>query len=359
MRRRARWGMSLLAAVATAVVVIPAALAHGGNSDPNAIHACVNRLGDVRILGYMGYSIDGPCPMLGGPWAIVHWGTAGATGATGASGPSGPKGTTGATGSTGATGPSGPQGTTGATGATGSTGATGATGPSGPAGTTGATGASGSSGPSGAVGASGPSGPQGPSGVSGPSGAVGSSGPSGPAGAGASGPEGPSGPTGATGPSGPAGAGSTGPSGPSGPGGTGGGSAACGAAAVNGGTNGQNLSTAVDNYASLVSQTNPNAISANGQATFTCAGLLSNLSVTISTAPGTGNDYDFTVRINGADTGLDCLINNALTTCTDVGTTLDVNPGMEINVEVNPGSGPNAASATWSASVASPPLAYP
>ena len=83
------------------------AFAHGGNNDPNAIHACVNRFGEVRILGFQGLSIDGPCPLLGGPWTAVHWG---ATGATGATGPSGPMGTTGATGPSG---PSGPQGTTG------------------------------------------------------------------------------------------------------------------------------------------------------------------------------------------------------------------------------------------------------
>ena len=105
MTRRARWSMSLLAAVTTAVVVIPAALAHGGNSDPNAIHACVNRVGEVRILGFMGYpgGLDGVCPSLGGPWAFVHWNTAGAAGTTGASGPKGTTGTTGATGATGAT----------------------------------------------------------------------------------------------------------------------------------------------------------------------------------------------------------------------------------------------------------------
>jgi Collagen triple helix repeat (20 copies) len=79
-------------------------------------------LGEVRILGYMGLSIDGPCPTLGGPWAIVHWSITGPSGPSGASGPSGP---------------SGPKGATGATGATGSTGATGPTGPSGPQGLSG------------------------------------------------------------------------------------------------------------------------------------------------------------------------------------------------------------------------------
>ena len=40
---------------AMGAVFAAGAFAHGGNSDPNAIHACVNRVGEVRILGYMGY----------------------------------------------------------------------------------------------------------------------------------------------------------------------------------------------------------------------------------------------------------------------------------------------------------------
>jgi hypothetical protein len=117
--------MAIASVAATAAVFASGALAHGGNSDPNAIHACVNRFGEVRILGFQGLSIDGPCPLLGGPWAIVHWNTVGPSGPSGASGPSGPSGPKGATGATGATGP------TGATGATGPSGATGATGPGG------------------------------------------------------------------------------------------------------------------------------------------------------------------------------------------------------------------------------------
>ena len=155
MNIRRKFAFALLASCAAVNAVAgQSAFAHGGNNDPNAIHACVNRLGEVRILGFQGLSIDGPCPLLGGPWSAVHWGIVGPSGPSGASGPSGPKGTTGATGATGATGPSGPSGATGPSGASGPSGPQGASGPSGPSGPTGASGASG---------ASGPSGPQGPS----------------------------------------------------------------------------------------------------------------------------------------------------------------------------------------------------
>jgi hypothetical protein len=111
MKIRRKFAFAVLASLATVTAVVgQSAFAHGGNNDPNAIHACVDRFGEVRILGFQGLSIDGPCPTLGGPWSSVHWGIVGPSGPSGASGPSGPKGTTGATGATGATGPSGPQG---------------------------------------------------------------------------------------------------------------------------------------------------------------------------------------------------------------------------------------------------------
>jgi hypothetical protein len=88
---------------ATAAVFAAGALAHGGNNDPDAIHACVNRFGEVRILGFQGLSVDGPCPMLGGPWTNVHWSI---------TGPSGPSGPSGAQRPSGPSGPSGPPGPT-------------------------------------------------------------------------------------------------------------------------------------------------------------------------------------------------------------------------------------------------------
>jgi hypothetical protein len=104
-------------ALVAVAIFASGAFAHGGNNDPNAIHACVNRFGEVRILGFQGLSIDGPCPLLGGPWSIVHWGIVGPSGPSGASGPSGPQGPSGPSG------PSGPAGTAGPTSLTeGSTG---------------------------------------------------------------------------------------------------------------------------------------------------------------------------------------------------------------------------------------------
>jgi hypothetical protein len=67
MKIRHKFAFAMLATLAAVTAVVgQSAFAHGGNNDPNAIHACVNRFGDVVILGYQGTSITGSCPTLGG-----------------------------------------------------------------------------------------------------------------------------------------------------------------------------------------------------------------------------------------------------------------------------------------------------
>ncbi len=126
---------TIIATAASTLLLAPAAWAHGNNSDPNAIHACVsNRTGGaVRIVG-----VNGTCAL----WEdIVHWGIVG------------PQGPAGASGVGGAQGPQGPIGAQGPAGAQGAQGTQGPEGPQGPAG------------PQGPQGAQGPEGPQGASGV--------------------------------------------------------------------------------------------------------------------------------------------------------------------------------------------------
>ncbi len=116
------------------------AQAHGGNTDPNAIHACRrNNNGDVRIVG-----VGGSCLVneTAEHWSIV--------------GPQGPQGPQGLMGPQGSQGVAGPQGPIGLQGPQGPTGATGPAGPQGP------------QGPQGPIGATGPAGPQGPQGPPGP-----------------------------------------------------------------------------------------------------------------------------------------------------------------------------------------------
>lgn len=114
------------AVVATGFLLVRAmpAAAHGGNADPNAIHACIHAVnGNVRIVGP-----DGSCREQE---EAAHWAIAGPQGVPG--GP-GLQGVPGGAGPQGIPGIEGPQGLSGADGLPGLTGLTGQQGPTGPAG---------------------------------------------------------------------------------------------------------------------------------------------------------------------------------------------------------------------------------
>ncbi len=172
-------------------------IAFAGAASTGLISACVNRGGEVRIIGggtpassrsshdQSSDDPDHPRDRCGKNETPLTWniqgitGDRGATGATGPDGATGPQGPTGAQGAqgpagvAGAAGSTGPKGDTGATGATGLSGAAGEPGLAGPVGAVGATGATGAAGPTGPAGATGANGPTGPAGATGPTGAAG------------------------------------------------------------------------------------------------------------------------------------------------------------------------------------------
>ena len=103
-------GSVFIALAAIAVCAIPTtATAHGGNNDPNVIHACIGKVSKVvRIVGVNDSCISSPPIAAEMP---AHWsvqgpqGPQGAQGAMGPAGPQGPQGVQGAQGETGAAGP--------------------------------------------------------------------------------------------------------------------------------------------------------------------------------------------------------------------------------------------------------------
>jgi hypothetical protein len=168
---------AVLAAAVMAVFSSEVA-AHSGNSDANAVHACMSTkgpdTGTVRIVGVTGVCAKDESP--------VHWsiagppGTPGPAGAAGPQGPAGSQGPTGPAGSQGPAGAAGTQGPVGPAGAQGTAGSVGAVGPAGPAGAAGATGPVGGAGAQGPAGATGAQGAQGSAGAAGPAGANGAAG---------------------------------------------------------------------------------------------------------------------------------------------------------------------------------------
>lgn len=121
-------------AVAWAAIPVVAA-AHGGNNDPQAVHACVGTLTKIaRVVGVTGSCLSGE--------TAVHWAIAGPKGDKGEPGAQGPQGVAGPQGLPGAPGVQGPPGPQGQPGASGEPGPAGPTGPPGPAGPQGPAGSS-------------------------------------------------------------------------------------------------------------------------------------------------------------------------------------------------------------------------
>ena len=106
-------GLVAIAFVAGSIMTGTLVYAHGGNL--SFIHACVNKDGDIKIVGASTTCKKDTKPL---DWNIQ--GITGSNGATGATG-TGATGNTGATGSTGIgkTGPTGPTGPTGEQGTSG------------------------------------------------------------------------------------------------------------------------------------------------------------------------------------------------------------------------------------------------
>jgi Collagen triple helix repeat (20 copies) len=195
----------------------------------------------------------------------------------GAVGPQGPQGPQGLQGPAGLTGP---QGLPGSQGPAGAMGATGLQGPAGPIGLTGATG------PVGPQGALGPAGPPGPVGTIGLTGATGAAGPQGPAGT-----QGPTGPQGAQGPVG---------------------SVAMLARMLTiPGTSTQTTSYGAPVGLSTANATESNVYMLSPNATVTA----SNLAVVVTVVVNNNSGRSFTLRLNGVDTALSCIIESLQTSC--------------------------------------------
>lgn len=292
----------------------------------------------ITAKGYIG-GINVPCRSneVG-----LRWNSPGTQGAIGAAGPQGLQGVTGAPGVIGAQGAVGPTGATGAAGPTGLTGLTGATGPVGPVGAAGAQGATGLAGPTGVAG---PVGNQGPVGAIGPTGPAGIVGPTGLIGL--QGAQGDAGPQGATGPAGIAGIQ---------------GVAGDNTSILAGGNLGETIGAARGIQFTAIRDVVPLYLGPGDGASFLSqnsvsvpvqAGTLSNLDVTLDTAPGSLANptfgYVITVCDNSVCGGPTCEIAGISTTCVATGTQAYAT-GDSMTLKVTSVTGlETTANATWSA----------
>lgn len=63
------------------------------------------------------------------------------------------------------------------------------------------------------------------------------------------------------------------------------------------------------------------------------AGVLDYMLIELTVAPGSGKSRTFTIRKNGADTGLSCAVSNTATTCNDTSSTVTFAAGDDINIK--------------------------
>jgi len=80
------------------------------------------------------------------------------------------------------------------------------------------------------------------------------------------------------------------------------------------------------------------------------AGTLTNLQVSLDTAPGISSSWTFTVDKNGSATALTCAIAGVATSCSD-SSLVPVVVGNTIDLHVTPVSSPALAQLTWSARI--------
>ncbi len=285
--------------------------AHGENHDENYLHLCVSQFTGKIVVR----SIDAEPACIHLDRVEIHIplspvaGPAGADGVDGADGPQGPEGPAGADGAGGPQGPAGPAGVAGAPGANGADGAPGANGAEGPAG------------PQGPAG--GPQGIQGIQGVQGGTGATGAAGADGAPGA-----------TGAPGVDG-----ANGAPGADGANGSNGGTLLAGGASLPGGDTTEYIR--VGAFASHAAQ-------ATAAVPVPLNGTLSNLVIRLTTAPGVGESYSFNIFVNGVDTGLECNVTEAATTCDSGPVNVEVVIGDTVSLEANPTTGSSATVANFS-----------
>jgi hypothetical protein len=88
--------LSTIAAALTLLAIPTIASAHGGNGDPNVVHACIGNVSKiVRIVEVTGTCISAPPVLAETP---AHWAIQGPQGTPGTNGTSGAPGATGNTG---------------------------------------------------------------------------------------------------------------------------------------------------------------------------------------------------------------------------------------------------------------------
>jgi hypothetical protein len=79
------------------------------------------------------------------------------------------------------------------------------------------------------------------------------------------------------------------------------------------------------------------------------AGTVSKFYVRLSGTPGNGRSYTFTVRVNGADTAVTCVVQDAATGCSDTTNSVTLAAGDLIAIHAVGTANPTGRTMVWTA----------
>lgn len=110
-------------------------------------------------------------------------------------------------------------------------------------------------------------------------------------------------------------------------------------------------STTATRFVAFASQSGPAATENQRNGLIPFSGQVSTLRIELSGAPDTGagtQSYQFTVRVDKADTAIICTVSETATSCADTTNVVSVTAGQELSLEITPSaSAPTARSAQW------------
>ena len=106
-------------------------------------------------------------------------------------------------------------------------------------------------------------------------------------------------------------------------------------------------STSTTNYSNILQPSATSATEADELVEAALATTVSKLVVTLGVAPGSGKSWTFTLRKNGADTGLTCTISDTATTASDLVNTVSYAVGDTLTLKIVPSGTPTAPSGVY------------
>ena len=118
---------------------------------------------------------------------------------------------------------------------------------------------------------------------------------------------------------------------------------------IGGDTKRETLNTAQDSFVGMFRSVADIITEDEVQQAIPISGTVSDFYVRMSAAPGAGKSYTLTIRNDGANTSVGCVVAGAATKCSDTTNSAALEPGGLISLRATPAGGPAASRVRWTA----------